>query len=107
MAPRIYTSHVPDVPILNTSIFTRIFSSRGPSDVGGFPGSMRAFVDAASGTVLTRAQLKNLALSFAYGLRDQPTTRPFAKRGDTVLIYSPNSLAWPVVLYGSAWNFTT
>ncbi|KAJ7108778.1 AMP binding protein [Mycena epipterygia] len=101
MAPRIYTSHIPDVPILNTSIFTRLFSSRGPGDVGGFPGSMRAFVDAASGVVLTRAQLKNLALSFAYGLRDHPTTLPFVKRGDTVLIYSPNSLAWPVVLFGS------
>ncbi|KAJ6582984.1 AMP binding protein [Mycena vulgaris] len=101
MTPRIYSSEFPDVPILNTSIFTKLFGSRGPGDVGGFPGSMPAFIDAASGTTITRAQLKKLALSFAYGLRDHPNTRPFTKRGDTILIYSPNSLAWPVVLHGS------
>ncbi|KAJ7918390.1 AMP binding protein [Mycena leptocephala] len=101
MAPRIYTSHIPDVPILNISLFTRLFASRAPGDVGGFPGSWKAYIDAASGATLTRAELKKLALSFAYGLRDHPTTRQFAKRGDTVLIFSPNSLAWPLVLYGS------
>ncbi|KAJ7149791.1 AMP binding protein [Mycena crocata] len=102
MVPQIYTSHVPDVPVLSTSIFTRLFGSRhGADDVGGFPGSMKAFVDAATGATLTRAEVKKLALSFAYGLRDHPMTRQFAKRGDTLLIYSPNSLAWPVVLYGS------
>ncbi|KAJ7443815.1 AMP binding protein [Mycena latifolia] len=101
MAPRIYSSPLPDVPIVSTSIYTRLLASRAPGDVGGFPGSMKAFIDAASGTTITRAQLRNLTLSFAYGLRDHPTTRPFAKRGDTLLIYSPNSLAWPVVLHGS------
>lgn len=100
MAPKIYTSDLPDVPILNTSIFTRLFASREPGNVGSLPGSMKAFIDAASGTCITRAQTMHLSLSFAYGIRDHPTTRPFAKRGDTVLIYSPNSLAWPVVLYG-------
>ncbi|KAJ7185864.1 AMP binding protein [Mycena filopes] len=101
MAPRIYTSHVPDVPILNMSIFTKLFGSRAPGDVGGFPGSLRAYIDAASGATITRAEAKHLALSFGHGLRDHPTTRGFAQRGDTVLIFSPNSLAWPVVLFGS------
>ncbi|KAJ7359708.1 AMP binding protein [Mycena albidolilacea] len=103
MAPRVYTSHLPDVPPNNVSIFTKLFSSRTPggSDVGGHPGSWTAYVDAASGASLTRADVKKLALSFAYGLRDHPTTKPFACRGDTVLIFSPNTLAWPVVLYGS------
>ncbi|KAJ7099957.1 AMP binding protein [Mycena belliarum] len=100
MAPRVYTSALPEVPILTTSIFTRLFASHGPGDVGGSPGSLTAFIDAASGTSITRTQLKHLALSFAYGLRDHPTTRASAKRGDTMLIYSPNSLAWPVVLHG-------
>ncbi|KAJ7099954.1 AMP binding protein [Mycena belliarum] len=100
MAPRVYTSTLPEVPILTTSIFTRLFASRGPGDVGGFPGSVTAFIDAASGASITRTQLKHLALSFAHGLRDHPATGPFAKRGATVLIYSPNSLAWPVVLHG-------
>ncbi|KAJ6557890.1 AMP binding protein [Mycena capillaripes] len=101
MAPRIYTSPVPDVPIVNMSIFTKLFASRSPGDVGGFPGNWTAYVDAASGASVTRAELKNLALSFAYGLRSHPATQPFAKRGDTTLIFSPNSLAWPLVLYGS------
>ncbi|KAF7351417.1 4-coumarate--CoA ligase-like 7 [Mycena sanguinolenta] len=101
MAPRIYTSHIPDVPIEQMSVFTKLFASHAPGDVGGHPGSWTAYVDAASGAALTRAQVKNLALSFAYGLRDHPTTQPSAKRGDTVLIFSPNSLVWPIVLYGS------
>lgn len=103
MAPRIYTSHLPDVPPSNVSIFTKLFASHTPggSDVGGHPGSWTAYVDAASGASLTRADVKRLALSFAHGLRDHPTTKPFARRGDTVLIFSPNTLAWPVVLYGS------
>ncbi|KAJ6454454.1 AMP binding protein [Mycena vitilis] len=101
MAPRIYTSSFPDVPILNMSSFTKLFVSREPGDVGGFPGTWKAYIDATTGTTLTRAELKNLALLFAYGLRNHPITLPLAKRGDTALIFSPNSLAWPVVLHGS------
>ncbi|KAJ7108782.1 AMP binding protein [Mycena epipterygia] len=101
MSPIIYTSPYPDVHIPKTSVFTRIFASRAPGDVGGFPGSRNAFIDAATGTCLTRAQLLDLSLSFGHGLRTHPNTSPSAKRGDTVLIYSPNSLAWPVVLFGA------
>ncbi|KAJ7679741.1 hypothetical protein B0H17DRAFT_943890 [Mycena rosella] len=101
MAPRIYSSEWPEVPIRSTSIFTRLFASQAPGDVGGFPGSLTAFIEAASGASITRAQLKNLALSFGYGLRDHPATHASAKRGDTIMIYSPNSIAWPVVLHGS------
>ncbi|KAJ7076852.1 AMP binding protein [Mycena belliarum] len=101
MAPQVYTSPVPDYPVLTTSVFTRVFSSRAPGDVGGFPGSQKAFVDASSGASITRAQLLHLSLSFAHGLKYHPRTSPFANRGNVVLIYSPNSLAWPVVLFGS------
>ncbi|KAJ7717822.1 AMP binding protein [Mycena maculata] len=98
--PQIYTSPYPNVPILTTSIFTRLFASRG-DDIGGFPGSCKAFVDATSGASITRAQLRHLSLTLAYGLKHHPNTSQFANRGSTVLIYSPNSLAWPVVLFGS------
>ncbi|KAJ7665916.1 AMP binding protein [Mycena polygramma] len=101
MSPTIYTSPHPDVHIPKTSVFTRVFASRGPGDVGGFPGSRKAFIDAASGAYITRAQLLDLSLSFGHGLRTHPTTKASARRGDTLLIYSPNSLAWPVVLLGS------
>ncbi|KAJ7125064.1 AMP binding protein [Mycena epipterygia] len=97
----IYTSTLPAVPILSTSIHSCLFASRASGDIGGFPGSLKAFVDAASGASITRAQLLHLSLSFAYGLKHQANTSRFANRGDTVLIYSPNSLAWPVVLFGS------
>ncbi|KAJ7782751.1 AMP binding protein [Mycena metata] len=99
--PTVYASPLPGPPILSTSIFTRLFGASPASGVGGFPGSVKAFVDAASGASVTRSQLKHLALSFAYGLKNNPNTSPFADRGKTVLIYSPNSLAWPVVLFGS------
>ncbi|KAF8891748.1 AMP binding protein [Infundibulicybe gibba] len=100
MAPRIYTSPIPPVPIINQSIFTYLFSSPdGPNNIGGVPGTTPAFVDAASSTTLTRAQLKASALALAWGLRNHPNTS--VKRGDTLLIYSQNSLHWPVVLFGS------
>ncbi|KAJ7359705.1 AMP binding protein [Mycena albidolilacea] len=102
MAPRIYTSAVPDVLLVNTSIFTHLFAARAPGDIGGFPASQSAFIDGPTGTALTRADVLNLALSFGYGIRDHPVTAPFATRGATALIYSANSLAWPVVLFGCA-----
>jgi hypothetical protein len=104
MAPRtIYTSPYPSFPIHSVSIFTRLLTPRASADdIGGFPGSLKAFIDATSGASITRAELAHLALSFAYGLRNHPNTRAFANRGDTLLIYSPNSLAWPVVLFGGA-----
>ncbi|KAF8169832.1 AMP binding protein [Mycena galopus ATCC 62051] len=98
--PYIYQSDIPDVPIVNTSIFTRIFAARAPGDIGGFPGSKIAFIDGLTGTSLTRAELRDLSLCFGYGIRDHPVTGPFATRGATALIYSSNSLAWPVVFFG-------
>ncbi|KAJ7185860.1 AMP binding protein [Mycena filopes] len=100
MAPRIYTSDFPDTPILHTSIFTRVFGAQAPGDIGGFPASKKAFVDAATETALTRGDLLRLSLSFGHGIREHPVTAPFTRRGDTMLIYSQNSLAWPVVLFG-------
>ncbi|KAK7057531.1 4-coumarate--CoA ligase-like 7 [Favolaschia claudopus] len=100
--PQIYTSPYPSHPIRSTSVWTRLFASRDASaDVGGYPGSLPAFIDADSGATITRAQLVHLTLSFAYGLKHHPNTSPVATRGSTVLIFSPNSLAWPVVLFGS------
>lgn len=101
MAPTIYTSPVPSVPVASRSIFTHLFSSpsNDPNTIGGCPASAAAFVDAASGTVITRGQLKLLALKLGYGICNHPTTA--SRRGDTVLIYSQNTLSWPVVLFGS------
>lgn len=103
MAPTIYTSPLPRPPLAHRSVFTHLFASTTGSadDVGGYPGAAPAFIDAASGTALTRGQLKRLALAFAYGLRTHPATRAHAGRGKTVMVYAPNGLAWPVVVFGS------
>ncbi|CAA7259028.1 unnamed protein product [Cyclocybe aegerita] len=100
MAPKIYTSQFPSVPVHDRSLFTHLFhSTPGTNNVGGYDGSLPAFVDAPTGTTITRVQLKQLALQLGAGLRAHPALN--AKRGDTVLIYSANSLTWPVVLFGS------
>ena len=105
MAPRVYKSSLPSVPIVARSVYTHLFSSQESNHnsdtnlVGQFPGSTPAFIDAISGTTITRADLKRLTLAFGYGIRNHPQIA--VKRGDTVLIYSSNSLCWPVVLLGS------
>nr|GAT57814.1 AMP binding protein [Mycena chlorophos] len=103
MTPKIYSSPfpVPDQSIVSKSIFTHLFASTSPDKVGAFPASLKAFVDAPSGAYLTREQLAHLSLSFAHGLRNHPTTSRFSKRGDVVMIFSPNCLAWPVVVFGA------
>jgi 4-coumarate--CoA ligase len=101
MAPRVHNPSLPSVPIVERSVYTHLFASSDPDPnlVGEFPGSAPAFIDAASGTTITRADLKRLTLAFGYGIRNHPHIA--AKRGDTVLIYSENSLCWPVILLGS------
>ncbi|KAK0494751.1 AMP binding protein [Armillaria luteobubalina] len=98
MPAKIYPSPDPSLPIVSRSIFTHLLAQDGDL-VGGHPASLPAFVDSASGTTITRAQLRSLALSLGYALQNHP--RIGAKRGDTVLVYSPNSLAWPVAVFGS------
>ncbi|KAK0503575.1 AMP binding protein [Armillaria luteobubalina] len=93
-----YTSPYSDIPIVNHSLFTHLLhkSSQKSKLVGGHPADSSVFVDSATGTVLTRAKLRSLCLSLGYGLRHQGE-----KRGDTVLVFSPNALAYPVVLLGA------
>ena len=49
-----------DVPLFRRSIFTHLLGTTpdAPHLVGGFPASSPAFVDAATGSVLTRAALR-------------------------------------------------
>ncbi|KAJ7072621.1 AMP binding protein [Mycena amicta] len=82
---KIFTSPFPSYPIVSTSVFTRLFTSSSPESIGHFHASLKAFIDGASGTSITRAELLHLAVSFGYGLRHHPTTH--ASRGDTVLIH--------------------
>ncbi|KAJ7594131.1 AMP binding protein [Mycena floridula] len=98
MTPQVYTSPWPPYQIVNRSIVTHIFSG-SPQAATRIPETSAAFIDAASGTTLTRSQFKLLVLALGHGLRAHPLLG--ANKGDTVLIFSPNSLAWPVLLYGA------
>ncbi|KAH9048035.1 AMP binding protein [Lactarius hengduanensis] len=62
--------------------------------------SLPAFVEAATGRVLSRADLRKLSLEFAYGIRTRLPQGNRLFRGDTAMIFSPNSLAWPVAILG-------
>jgi len=97
----IYRSPIPDVALPNESLFTFIFEGKVDAEI---PATTPAFIDAPTGRTITRAELKAACLSLGWGLRNV-----FANefggveltRGSTVLIFSPNSLAWPVALFGS------
>ncbi|KAK0463817.1 AMP binding protein [Desarmillaria tabescens] len=92
-----YNSPFPDVPIVNRSLFTHLLhKSKDSKLIGGHPADLPVFIDSATGTVLTRRKLRSLCLSLGYGLRHHGT-----KRGDTVLVFSPNALSYPVVLLGA------
>jgi 4-coumarate--CoA ligase len=95
-----YVSPFPPVPLAERSVFSHLFSSSDPQKVGRFPASFPAFIDAATGATLTRGQLKKHALSFAYGLSAHPRLLR-QERGDTLIIYAPNSLGFVVVLFGT------
>ncbi|PBK78575.1 AMP binding protein [Armillaria solidipes] len=92
---RIYPSSGPSVPIASRSAFTHLLSKHG-NLVGGFDASLPAYIDAESGTKLSRGQVRSLSLSFGHGLRNYG-----AKRGDTILVFSPNCLAYPVIILGA------
>lgn len=96
-----------DVPLFRKSIFTHLLGTTpdAPHLVGGFPASSPAFVDAATGSVLTRAALRSYALQFAHSLHNLPAPfahKPHPTAPPTVLIFSPNNIVWPILLHGVA-----
>ncbi|THH12726.1 hypothetical protein EW146_g7421 [Bondarzewia mesenterica] len=91
----IYTSQYPSIDLSSSkSIYTFLLSS------DRYSPSLPAFTDALTGQTISRAELRSLTLSLAYGLRNVLPADVRLRRGDTALIYSPNSLAWPVVVLG-------
>jgi acyl-CoA synthetase (AMP-forming)/AMP-acid ligase II len=92
----IYTSPYPSISNPDESIFTFLFWSHNQ-----FPDNTPAFIDGPSGRVITRGELKGLALTLGWGIRNSFTNLggiPLT-RGDTVMIFSPNSIAWPVMVF--------
>ncbi|KAG6841958.1 hypothetical protein C0991_004446 [Blastosporella zonata] len=101
MPPIIYTSPLPPTRVHRASTFTHLFDidPTRPELIGGFPGDLKAFIDAETGASITRRQTRDLALRVGWALRNKEDIR--ARRGQVVMIFSPNSLSWPVALFGS------
>ncbi|EKM53456.1 uncharacterized protein PHACADRAFT_125215 [Phanerochaete carnosa HHB-10118-sp] len=96
---KIYASPHAPAPVRDESIYTNLAVTR----FNDFPAEQPAFIDAATGRVISREDWHHLTHQMAWGLRSG-----FARlggvgsleRGDVAMIFSPNSLAWPIMLFG-------
>ncbi|GJJ12620.1 hypothetical protein Clacol_006863 [Clathrus columnatus] len=86
---RIYRSTDPKVDLPRCSIYTHLFSE-------GYDLDKPAYIDAPTGQTLTRKDVRNLSLQFGWALRNTLAQ----KRGDTMAIFSMNSIVWPILLLG-------
>lgn len=95
---KVYTSNLPRMIVPERSIFTHLFPDKEP-----YPGSTPAFIDAETGRTVTREQLRTLSLQLGWSMRNnlQKLGGPLLKRGDTVMVFSPNSIAFPIAMFGS------
>ena len=98
MAPVIYKSPHQTCELPSTSIFTFLFSK-------DHVPSKPAFIDVTTKRVFTRADVRSIALRFGHNARTQLEM----KKGEIALVFSPNSIAWPVVMLGlvAAGNIAT
>jgi 4-coumarate--CoA ligase len=94
MPSTIYTSPSPTFHLASESLWTFILHT-----TQHYP-NLPAFIEAATGRVLSRADLRNLSLEFAHGIRTRLPQDSRLFRGDTAMVFSPNSFAWPIALLG-------
>jgi len=94
MPPIIHTSPSPKFDVASESLWTFIFQTTQHDP------NLPAFLDAATGRVLSRADLRDLSLEFAHGIRTRLPQGNRLFRGDTAMIFSPNTIAWPIALLG-------
>ncbi|GAA5886899.1 hypothetical protein JCM16303_006753 [Sporobolomyces ruberrimus] len=73
-------------------VFEFIFGSTNPN----YTPDAVALIDGPTGTKTTFSQLRDLSLQFASGY----TSKAGLKRGDTILVFSPNSTLYPALIFG-------
>ena len=104
----VYRSPVPDIDLPNEGLFTFLFEGKVDREI---PGTTLAFIDAPTGRTITRSEFKTACLSLGWGLRKvfrRELGGAEITAGDVVMIFSPNSFAWPLAMFGSiAAGFTT
>ncbi|TCD66541.1 hypothetical protein EIP91_001262 [Steccherinum ochraceum] len=95
----IYKSHLPSIQVPEESLYSHLFGTRFLD----FPPSRPAYIDANTGRTISRGDVRELTLSFGHGLKHAFRSRGGVQlsRGDVVLILSPNSIAWPIMLFGA------
>ncbi|KAI5124907.1 hypothetical protein M0805_007335 [Coniferiporia weirii] len=99
MAPTVYTSNIPPINVVECSVYTHLFPKVDP-----YSGDSPAFIDADTGVTLTRTDLRRTTRELAWSLRHALHARfggPALVRGDTILVFSPNSIAYPIVVFGA------
>ena len=99
MAAKIYESRYPDIPLVRTSVWTFLFAHDRLPSKPDYP----AFIDSETSLTLTRGDLRNRSLALAWGARNRLSQLggPRLKRGSTIMIFSANSVAFPILLFGS------
>jgi 4-coumarate--CoA ligase len=98
MPEKVYKSPYPTFPLVEKSVVSFLFND----DRFKSAGDEVAFIDAETEKSLTRNDVKRLSFEFAYGARNvlHKLGGPKLKRGSTILIFSPNSIAYPIMLWG-------
>ncbi|MDT0544001.1 4-coumarate--CoA ligase family protein [Streptomyces lonegramiae] len=86
-----WRSEYPDVPLLDLPIHEAVLA-RASAEFGDRP----ALVDGVDGTALSYAELDRATRRFAAALAETGV-----RKGDVVALHSPNSVLYPVVLYGA------
>lgn len=97
----VYRSPIPDIAAPEESLFTFLFEGNVDHEI---PGTIPAFIDASTGRTVTRSALRTACLSLGWGLKNIFASKLGGveiARGDTVMIFSPNSFVWPLALFGS------
>jgi 4-coumarate--CoA ligase len=108
MTPRVYAPFTgwpgspPNKPY--TNLFSYAFPPAGDDP---HPHTVPAFIDGRTGMTLTRGDVRRLTLDLGFGLAKVlphvvlPGWDGRLERGDVVLIVSPNTISFPIVLYGT------
>ncbi|KAI0262550.1 hypothetical protein BC834DRAFT_828774 [Gloeopeniophorella convolvens] len=92
--PTIYKSSSPGFEVVSESLWTFLFETTKHDP------ALPAYIDAVTGRTHSRRDIRNLSLEFAHGIRTRLSEGNRLFRGDTAMIFSPNSFAWPIAFYG-------
>ena len=92
---KVYKSGLPTLPIPEISIASFLHSQTDP-----LPPSSPAFIDSDTGKTISRGQLRLLASELGWSMRNGLVKLGGVQlaRGDTVAVFSPNCLAYPIVV---------